>query len=62
MLSRTVLAFLEEEDLKNNSGMISYIDGNIDGVCTILSGKDYDSAGKRKELLDKWGRFSKRNR
>lgn len=41
LLSRTVLAFLEEKDLKNDPGMIDYIEGNIKGVCYYLLGKDY---------------------
>lgn len=41
LLSRTVLAFLEEKDIKSDSGMIHYIEGNIHGVRSYLLGKDY---------------------
>lgn len=59
LLSRTLLAFIEERDIKNDSGMIHYCDVNIDAVCSRLFGRDYLSEEKRNELLTKWGSLVK---
>lgn len=54
LLSRTIMAFIRDGDLKNNSGMIEYIDGNIEAVCSKIFGNEFDSIKKRKELLETW--------
>lgn len=59
LLSRTVLAFLEERDLKNDSGMIEYISGNIQGTSSYLFGREYLTEEKIEQLLNKWGKFVK---
>lgn len=45
---------MEEENLKNDSGMIEYVDSNIEAVCSYLFGNEYDSPSKRKAVLKKW--------
>src|SRR4051812_40390204 len=54
LLSRTIMAFIRHEDLRNDPGMIQYIDGNIEAVCSKLFDEKFDSIERRKELLEFW--------